>query len=104
MTAIELKTASEAINFVDAIFKAFNYKRFPEPKRECEINSERVVFDYASPGELETLIAFYDNADYIGSGTFAWYNGNLCEFEQMHHFFKKRYVGFYSVQIAPNRK
>ena len=82
-----LNNATQTMAFVDALFEALDRKPLPEPRRECEINGNRVPFDYCSKFDLEKSIEFYDNALYIGSGRRVWYDGISDEFEELHHFF-----------------
>lgn len=82
--------ATETLIFTDALFKAFDYKPMPEPVRECEIDGNRVPFNYCSGDDLADSIEFYDNATYIGSSHRTWYDGVLNEWDKLHHFFVKK--------------
>lgn len=84
------KNVAEAEDMIHRFFKTYNYTSSPVPLRECEIDGKRMRFDYTSPGLVAKLIEFYHDCEYLGSDTRAWYDGNLVEFDELHHFFVRK--------------
>lgn len=85
-----LNTATETLEFVENLFKTSERPLPRVADKECEIEGEKRSFDYSAKCDLNSAIKFYDNADYIGSGHKAWFDGVLNVSDETVHFFVKR--------------
>lgn len=81
-----IETASETLEFVENLYRKMKRPLPHLPMKFCELKGKRVAFDYLCQGDLKSGIEFYDNANYVGSGHRAWYDGVLTEFETLQHF------------------